>query len=124
MGAATPSALTGIHAARGRYGLRDPRGHGMPMAGVAVAGVVGAACVGYLTARNPDATPPALAVGGRILTILLLVAGGLYAQSSRSLARFGRWLAAAGLASAVWLLNGASSAVPFAVGLLVSGLAP
>jgi signal transduction histidine kinase len=94
------------------------------MAGVAVAGIVAAAYVGYLTARNPHATPTTVAVGGRILAILLLVAGGLHAQSSRSLARFGRWLTAAGLASALWLLNGSSSAVPFAVGLLVSGLAP
>jgi signal transduction histidine kinase len=94
------------------------------MASVAVAGVGAAACVGYLTARNPHATPPALAVGGRIFTILVLVAGGLYAQTSPSLARFGRWLAAAGLVTALWLLNGSSGGLPFAAGLLMSGLAP
>lgn len=121
---ATLPALTGIRGARARGGLRDADGRWAPPAAIAVAGIAAAAGVGYLTARNPEATPPALAVGGRVLTILLLVAGGLYARSSRSHARFGRWLTAAGLASAVWLLNGSSSAIPFAVGLLVSGLAP
>ncbi|MGZ4177173.1 MAG: sensor histidine kinase [Solirubrobacteraceae bacterium] len=119
----TFSALKGGRAARARHGLRDAESR-RAVAGVAVGGVVAAACVGYLTARNPQATPPALAVGGRIVTILVLVGAGLYAQTSRSLARFGRWLAAAGLATAVWLLNGSSSALPFAIGLLASGLAP
>ncbi|MGZ4274985.1 MAG: hypothetical protein ACXVRP_14635, partial [Solirubrobacteraceae bacterium] len=119
----TFSALKGGRAARARHGLRDAESR-RAVAGVAVGGVVAAACVGYLTARNPQATPPALAVGGRIVTILVLVGAGLYALMSRSLAGFGRWLAAAGLATAVWLLNGSSSALPFAIGLLASGLAP
>jgi signal transduction histidine kinase len=117
-------ALKSSRRARARHHLRAAEGQRLRIASVALVGVGAAAYVGYLTARNPQATPPPLAVGGRIVTILLLVAGGLYAQTSRSLARFGRWLAAAGLATAVWLLNGSSEAVPFALGLLFSGLAP
>jgi len=118
------AALTDSHPTRARYSLGDAEGHRLQIVAVATAGIAAAAFVGYLTARNPHATPPALAVSGRVVTILLLIAGGLYAQTSRSLARFGRWLAAAGLATAVWLLNASSADVPFALGLLVSGLAP
>jgi signal transduction histidine kinase len=117
-------ALKRSRLGKARFGVGTADGHRRRMAGVAIAGAGAAVYVGYLTARNPHATPPALAVAGRIVTILLLVGGGLYAQTSPSLARFGRWLAAAGLATAVWLLNGSTAPVPFAVGLLVSGLAP
>jgi signal transduction histidine kinase len=118
------AGLKGVRATHARRGLRDAESHWAKCGGVAVAGVAAAGYVGYLTAHNPHATPPALAVGGRVVTILVLIGGGLYAQTSPSLARFGRWLAAAGLATALWLLNGSSDGSSFAVGLLLSGLAP
>jgi signal transduction histidine kinase len=113
-------ALKGSHAAR----ARQSHGEWARFAAVGAAGLVAAGWVGYVTADNPHATPPGLAVGARVVTILVLVAAGLYAQTSQTLARFGKWLAAAGLATAVWQLNGSADAVPFSVGMLVTALAP
>ncbi|MFL5860012.1 MAG: ATP-binding protein [Solirubrobacteraceae bacterium] len=124
LGAAALPGLKGARASRVRRGLQNVDAGWVGTAAVAVAGLLAAAGVGYLTARNAHATPPALAVGGRIVTILVLVGAGLYAQNAPSLARFGRWLVLAGLATAVWLLNGSGETLPFSVGLLVTAFAP
>lgn len=91
---------------------------------VAVFGVLAAAADGYLTARNPNATPAALSVGGRVATILALVAGALYASRHEALIRYGRALAAAVVVVSLWLLSGSSAPVPLTVGLLASSLVP
>ena len=123
LGSAVLPARPGARAARARRRLAG-RGEWARFGAVALAGVVAAWGVGYLTAQNPHATPPALAVGGRVITVLLLVGGGLYAQTNPTLARFGKWLAAAGLLTAVWQLNGSAMAVPLSIGILATALAP
>lgn len=91
---------------------------------IAALGALAAAGVGYLTARNPNATPSALAVGGRVVTILSLVAGAVYAQHRAMLTRYSAALAMAALVAALWLLNGSAGRFPATVGMLTSGLVP
>ena len=91
---------------------------------VAVFGVLAAAADGYLTARNPNATPAALSAGGRVATILALVAGALYASRHAVLVRYARALAAAVVVVSLWLLSGSAAPLPLTVGLLASSLVP
>ena len=83
-----------------------------------------AAGIGYLTAQNRYATPPVLSVGGRIVTILALVVGAIYAQQRAMLVRYSRGLAAATIVVTLWLLHGSAARLPFTIGLLASGLVP
>ena len=73
--------------------------------------------------HNAQATPPALAVGGRIVTILVLVGGGLYAQKARHgpvrKVAGRRGAGDRGLAS-----QRRERHLPFSVGLLATALAP
>jgi signal transduction histidine kinase len=93
-------------------------------AAIPLAGAVAAAGVGYLTSVNPGAAPRGAAVAVRVVIICALVAAGVYARTSRIQARMGGLLVAAGLLSALWLLNGSSAAPAFSVALLVTGLIP
>lgn len=91
------------------------------LAGSLLLGMLAAAGVGYLTAQNPHATPAHIAVAFRVAIILTLVVAGVYAQTSRVQARMGPLLLAAGLYSALWLMNGSSSRIPFSIGVLATG---
>lgn len=91
---------------------------------IALLGILAAAGVAYLTSRNPNAAPAHLSVELRVVIILTLVAAGIYAQTSRVQARMGPLLVATGLYSAVWLLNGSSSRVPFSLGSVAAVLSP
>jgi signal transduction histidine kinase len=92
--------------------------------GIGILAAVAAIGVGYLTAANPRATPPAVAVSWRISLVAVLVGAGLYARTIRAQARMGALLIAVGFFCCVWLLNGAQDRLAFSVGMLVSGLAP
>jgi signal transduction histidine kinase len=91
---------------------------------IAVFGVLAAAADGYLTARNPNATPAALSAGGRMVTILALVAGALYAHRHAVLFRYSRALALAVVVVALWLLSGSAEPLPLTIGLLASSVVP
>ena len=91
---------------------------------VALVGACAATAVGLLTAANPAARPPNLAVEIRVVMIVALIAAGLYAQTNRIQARMGRLLVGAGLLSSLWLLNGSSNRVLFSIGLLFVGVMP
>ena len=91
---------------------------------IAIFGVLAAAADGYLTARNPNAAPAALSAGGRIVTILALVSGALYAHRHAVLVRYSRALAAAVVVVSLWLLGGSAAPLPLTIGLLASSLVP
>ncbi len=84
-------------------------------------GALGAAGIGYLTARNPAATSGA--VGLRVIIILGLCTSAIYARRHVG-ARMGWVLALVGLWSCLWLLTGSQDALPFSIGVLCAGLAP
>jgi signal transduction histidine kinase len=91
---------------------------------VGLLGAGGAAWVGYETAKNPSAAPAHVAVTLRVVIIVALVLGGLFAYGSRSQRPMGRLLIIAGLFSCVWLLNGSREQLGYTVGLAASSLAP
>jgi signal transduction histidine kinase len=93
---------------------------------LAVALLVGAlltAYVGYLTAGNPDAAPPHIAVAFRVVIMASLILAGVYASTISGQERMGRLLLATGFFSSLWLLNGSSSDLAFSVGVLCTGVA-
>lgn len=92
--------------------------------GVGLLGALAATGVGYATARNPAAAPGELAVVFRVVTIVALIAAGLYAQSSQIQMRMGGLLIATGLLASLWLLNGSSNRLLFSVGALCAGVMP
>lgn len=94
------------------------------LAGLGVAGALGASLVGWLISRNPSASPAHLAGLVRVLVIASLIGAGLYAQTSKLQARMGALLTAAGFYAVIWLLNGARDRVLFSIAVLVTGLAP
>jgi len=96
----------------------------VPLATVAVLGVLSAAVVGGLAAANPDALPTHYAAAFRVAVIVLLLLAGLFARTARLHARMGLALLAAVPALSLWLLNGSKLALPFTIGLLAAGLAP
>jgi signal transduction histidine kinase len=129
--------MSGITAARGRR--VGERGAGLDIFGdfaalwnslpltarIIMIGAVGAAeaaVVGYVTSRNPAATPAHIAVGLRVLIVLALIGAGVYARSSHVQARMGALLIAVGLYSGLWLLNGSSNRVLFSAGVIFSAL--
>jgi len=89
-----------------------------------LSGALAAAGVGYLAAVDSRATPRDIAVVGRVSIIVVLVAAGLYAWTSKTHERMGGLLVMAGLFSSVWLLNGSDDPLAFSAGVLASGLAP
>ncbi|HUA02677.1 MAG TPA: histidine kinase [Solirubrobacteraceae bacterium] len=91
---------------------------------IAVVGASVATAVGLLTAANPTAEPGNLAVVLRVVLISMLIAAGIYAQTSKVQARMGGLLVAAGLMSALWLLNGSSDRFLFSIGVVFSGFMP
>ncbi len=91
---------------------------------VALFGFLAAAAIGYLTARNPHALPAHAAVVARVLIIVTLFGGGIYARTSALQARMGALLIGAGVFSSLWLLNGSSDPFAFTVGRVFAGLAP
>jgi signal transduction histidine kinase len=94
------------------------------LAGIGVAGALGASLVGWLASKNPSASPAHLAGLVRVLVIVSLIGAGLYARTSKLQARMGTLLTAAGFYAVIWLLNGARDDVLFSVGVLFTGLAP
>jgi signal transduction histidine kinase len=92
--------------------------------GVVAAGGLAAAGVGYLTAENPLAGPPHIAVAARVAIIGALLAAGVYAQTNDTRAPMGGLLTAAAFFSVVWLLNGSSDRFAFSVGVLAAGISP
>src|SRR5438067_1641523 len=108
---------------RGRPRLRRlPPGLGL--GAIAVLGAGAAALVAYEAANNPLAAPAHVAALVRILIIVILIAGGIYAQTSRIQMRMGALLVGAGLFSTVWLLNGSRGSLAFSIGALAAGAAP
>lgn len=97
---------------------------GWRLGGLALLGALGAAAVGYLVSRNQFASPRGVAVVWRVSLIGVLVAAGVYAQTSRIQARMGRWLLAIGLLCCVWLLNGSSAAPAYGAGVVIAGIVP
>ncbi len=93
-------------------------------AAIATLGALAAAGVAYTTSRNPAAAPPNIAAAFRAAMIVVLIGGGLYAQTSRLHTRMGGLLLGAGFFSALWLLNGSGNPVLFTAGLFCVGLAP
>jgi signal transduction histidine kinase len=129
--------MSGITAARGRrvgergaglgiYGDFGALWNSLPLtARIIIIGAVGAAeaaVVGYVTSRNPAATPAHIAVGLRVVIILALVGTGVYALTSHVQAQMGALLIGLGLYSGLWLLNGSSNRVLFSVGVIFSAL--
>jgi signal transduction histidine kinase len=88
-----------------------------------VAGAAGV-WVAYETAVNASAGPAHVSVLVRVLIVGTLVIGGMYARTSRIQERMGALLVWAGLFSAVWLMNGSSSRLPFSVGMFAAGAFP
>jgi signal transduction histidine kinase len=86
-----------------------------------IVGALGAAAIGYLTARNPAATDAAVAL--RVVVIVGLCTSAIYARQHVG-ARMGIVLALVGLWSCVWLLTGSRDSLPFSIGVLCAGLAP
>jgi signal transduction histidine kinase len=97
-----------------------------PVRLVAIAGlgVAAATAVGLLTSANPSAQPAGLAVELRVVLIAVLIAAGLYAQTSKLQARMGGLMIAVGLIASLWLLNGSDNRVVFSVGVVFTGLMP
>jgi signal transduction histidine kinase len=93
-------------------------------AAIAAVACAGAVWVGYETSRNPTAWPPHLAVAVRVTIILALTLAGFYAQTKGIQRRMGSLLAAAGLFSCLWLMNGSARGALFGIGVSLSGLAP
>jgi signal transduction histidine kinase len=93
------------------------------LGGVVLLGGLAAALVGYLTSQNPSAQPSGLAVSGRVVTIMVLILTGVWAQTSGSQERMGRLLVFAGFFSCLWLLQGSSHRLLFSIGVLCSSLA-
>lgn len=91
---------------------------------VAVIGALGAAGAGYLTSLNPFAQPANLAVVTRVVIVATPVLTGIYAQTNRLQVRMGSLLIAAGLYSAVWMLNGSANDIAFTAGALAAGISP
>lgn len=87
-------------------------------------GALGAAVVGWLTSKNPSASPAHLAALARVLVIVLMIGAGLYAQTNKLQARMGTLLSGVGFYACVWLLNGAHNRLLFSIGVLFAGLAP
>lgn len=94
------------------------------MLGVGLAGALGSAGVAYATAQNPAAPPGDLAIVFRVVMIVALISGGLYAHMTRSQARMGALLSGVGLLTCLWLLNGSSNRLLFSIGVLMSGVMP
>ena len=108
--------LARVHAGIARLWSSTPLT--LRLGAVALVGACAATAVGLLTAANPAARPPNLAVEIRVVMIVALIAAGLYAQTNRIQARMGRLLVGAGLLSSLWLLNGSSNRVLFSMGVL------
>jgi signal transduction histidine kinase len=94
------------------------------LAGIGLVGAFGASLVGWLVSQNASASPAHLAGLVRVLVIVSLIGGGLYAQTSKLQARMGALLTAAGFYAVIWLLNGARDRVAFSIAVLVTGVAP
>jgi signal transduction histidine kinase len=94
------------------------------LAGIALLAGSAAAWIGYQTSKNPAAEPAHLAVTIRVAIILALTLAGLYSQIHDIQRRMGALLILAGLYSCLWLFNGSSDSLEFAVGVLFSGCAP
>lgn len=123
------SAARRSRGASGRVGARRSWGPSAALSPAILAGlaaVTGSAAVwvAYQTSRNPAAEPAHLAVAIRVAIILALTLAGLYAQVKDIQRRMGALLILAGLYSCLWLLNGSSDPLEFAVGVLFSGMAP
>jgi signal transduction histidine kinase len=85
-------------------------------------GAAEAAVVGYVTAKNPAASPAHIAAGLRVVIIVALIGAGVYALTNHAQARMGALLIGTGLYAGFWLLNGSSNRVLFSVGVLCSAL--
>ena len=109
---------------RERLALPTPKGGHLRAWHVALLGSSAAVAVGYLTQQNPAAAPAHLAVEVRMVVIASFTAAAAYAQTRKLQPQMGRLLLLATLFSALWLLNGAASPLPFSVGVLCTGLAP
>ncbi len=94
------------------------------LAAIALLAGSAAAWIGYQTSKNPAAEPAHLAVTIRVAIILALTLAGLYAQINDVQRRMGVLLILAGLYCCLWLFNGSSDPLEFAVGVLLSGCAP
>jgi signal transduction histidine kinase len=92
------------------------------LAGVVLLGTLAAASVGYLTAKNPSAAPPHVAVIFRLVVILSLVLAGAFVVSDFAQKRMGRALLVAGFCSCVWLLNGSTNSLAFSIAVLFTGI--
>jgi signal transduction histidine kinase len=108
-----------LRAAPGRLLRRVPAR--VRLAGIAIAGALAAALVGYLSSSSANAEPPHFAVIGRVVVITTLIAAGVYAQTSRVQQRMGRLLVGAGFFSCLWALTGSSNRLAFSVGVLTLG---
>ena len=62
---------------------------------LALVGSVAASVVGYLVSRNPDAAPAHVAVGLRVLLIVILMAVGIYGLAGANRSRMGAVLVGA-----------------------------
>ena len=94
------------------------------LSGLALIGALGAGWVGFVTSRNPAASPAHLAVLVRVLVIGALIGSALFALSSEIQTRMGGLLLAVGFLACFWLLNGSSNRDLFSIGALLSGLMP
>ena len=94
------------------------------LATIAVLGAGAATAVGLQASDNPAAQPAGVAVEIRVVTIVVLIAAGLFAQTSRLQSRMGGLLIGVGLLSSLWLLNGSSDSVLFSLGVVFTGLMP
>ena len=82
MGIAGPGGrLARVHAGIARLWSSTPLT--LRLGAVALVGACAATAVGLLTAANPAARPPNLAVKIRVVMIVALIAAGLYAQTNR-----------------------------------------
>ena len=110
----TAGALAALDSVPARWKL----GVVLPLGAAAAAGVA------YVTSKNPSAAPANVAVVFRILLIASLIATGLYTLTTNIQKRLGCLLLAAGFFCSLWLLNGSRDALPFTIGVVLSGVGP
>lgn len=87
-----------------------------------LSGAAAAGAVGYVTAGNPAASPPHVAVVFRVVIIMSLIVAGVFAQTDPKQERMGRLLVVAGFCSCAWLLIGSRGSVPFSIGVVSTGV--
>ena len=131
--------MFGVTAARGRRAGDRGREAGLGLTGdfvrlwhslplparlitIGAVGAAEAAVVGYVTAKNPAASPAHIAVTLRVVIIVMLIGAGVYALTSHAQTRIGALLVGLGLYAGLWLLNGSSNRVLFSIGVLFSAI--